>query len=104
MTNKEIKAKLMTPNVSFTMKTRFLGECTFHTNSLDDESTTTRINTNFGILADKVGSGKTLELRDATAVNMTDISIANLSISDDIVHSGDLNNKITFILNLKVLN
>ena len=43
-----------------------------------------------------VGSGKTLELRDATAVNMTDISIANLSISDDIVHSGDLNNKITF--------
>jgi len=43
-----------------------------------------------------VGSGKILELRNAAAVNMGDISMANLSISDDIVHSGDLNNKITF--------
>jgi len=43
-----------------------------------------------------VGSGKTLELRNASAVNLGDINAANISIGDDIVHAGDLNNLISF--------
>ena len=48
-----------------------------------------------------VGSGKTLELRDAAAVNMGDVAAssftsATFSVGSDIQHTGDTNNKIAF--------